>query len=405
MRRLTLTEHRPEHVRLTPSQVQDLRQLVPSLAIGPPLPLPGDEAALYEVQPGSTVGTAMVDGLAVEICPKIGLRRLLFLLSFAIDPKHWRDQQFDFPEEASLVEAMVPGFCKQLDRALARGVLQGYRTEEDALPVVRGRLRFDDQLRNRFGLFPPVEVRYDEFTEDIDLNRILKAAIAALGWLPLRSEQLRAQLRHHAASLRNVTHVHYEAQRLPTFTYDRLTGRYRDAVELAKLILRLTSVELGHGETRSAGLLVNMNKVFEDFVVVALREALDLTVRDFPQGARGRRLVLDTAGRVHLQPDLTWWSQHRCRFVGDVKYKRTAPEGNINADLYQLLAYTVATGLDDGLLIYAAGEADDAVHDVALAGKHLAVTTLDPSGEPDDVLREIEAVAAHVRTMADKPTS
>ena len=35
-------------------------------------------------------------------------------------------------------------------RSRAR-LLHGYRTEEEALQTVRGRIRFDDQIRRRFG--------------------------------------------------------------------------------------------------------------------------------------------------------------------------------------------------------------------------------------------------------------
>lgn len=48
--------------------------------------------------------------------------------------------------------------------------------------------------------------------------------------------------------------------------------------------------------------------------------------------------------------------QSRSIFVGDVKYRRTAPEGGPQPDLYQLLAYVVATNLRFGLMVYSAGE-------------------------------------------------
>ena len=49
---------------------------------------------------------------------------------------------------------MIP-FVAAVTRALPRGVLQGYRSEEDALPTVRGRIRFDEQIKRRYGRFPP----------------------------------------------------------------------------------------------------------------------------------------------------------------------------------------------------------------------------------------------------------
>ena len=39
---------------------------------------------------------------------------------------------------------------------------RGYRTQEDALHAVRGRIRFDDQIRRRFSIPLPIEVRYDD---------------------------------------------------------------------------------------------------------------------------------------------------------------------------------------------------------------------------------------------------
>jgi 5-methylcytosine-specific restriction enzyme subunit McrC len=278
-------------------------------------------------------------------------------------------------------------------------VLQGYRTEEAALPTVRGRLRFDEQIRERFGLFPPAEVRYDDFTEDIEVNRLIKAAILRLGWLRIRSEEARRSLRAFDTLLANVTGVEYDARQLPTVHYDRLNMHYRPAVELARLILRSTSFELAHGQVRAASFLVDMNEVFEDFVVVALREALDLSERVFPQGARNRRLRLDEAGLVPLKPDLSWWDGSVCSFVGDVKYKRVSATGIEHPDLYQLLAYATAADLPGGLLVYAAGEGEPITHRVAYVGKELQVTSLNLAGEPEAILGEVKTLAGQIKRL------
>ncbi len=57
------------------------------------------------------------------------------------------------------------------------------------------KVRFDEQLRKRYGRFPPVEVRYDEFAEDIEENRLLKAAITRLGQMSIRLAETRQALR------------------------------------------------------------------------------------------------------------------------------------------------------------------------------------------------------------------
>ena len=62
-----------------------------------------------------------------------------------------------------------------------------------------------------------------------------------------------------------------------------------------------------------------------------------------------RDIYLDIDQRVRLRPDLSWWTRGRCEFVGDVKYKRTVAGKVLHPDLYQLLAYTIATDLPGAL--------------------------------------------------------
>jgi 5-methylcytosine-specific restriction enzyme subunit McrC len=85
--------------------------------------------------------------------------------------------------------------------------------------------------------------------------------------------------------------------------------------------------------------------------------------------------------------------------VGDAKYKRSYSGGQ-NPDLYQLLAYTVAAGLPSGVLIYAKGEEEPAVHTVVHSGKQLKVFALDLSVSPDGVLNQIQRIAGDIQAEA-----
>ncbi len=137
--------------------------------------------------------------------------------------------------------------------------------------------------------------------------------------------------------------------------------------------------------------------VFEKFLFVALREALGLWEREWRRGAR---LTLDVDGKIALNPDLSWWSDGRCRFVGDAKYKRLTPTGFQHADIYQMLAYCTATDLPSGLLVYAAGESEPGFHRIKNAGKTIEVESLDLEGQPEDILAEVGRLARRVEFNA-----
>lgn len=396
MRHLRLSEYETAHAMpLTRREVDALAEVAQSVGITPTIGRDG----YYDLTPGSWIGAINLGTLTAEIRPKLPIERVLFLISYSLNPRLWKRTGFDLKEQDSLVEAIIPGFVTQIRRAFRRGILQGYRTEEDALQTVRGRIRFDDQIRDRFGVFPPVEVRYDEFTEDIVENRLIKAAIARLGRLRIRSDEARRSLRSFDSLLDTVRLAHFDARKLPDIHYTRLNEHYRPAVELAKLILRATSFELGQGKVAASSFLVNMNKVFEDFVVAALRDVLRVSERTFPQGANKRSLYLDEAEHVGLEPDISWWDGKTCTFVGDVKYKRIIAEGVKHPDIYQLLAYTVAANLSGGMLIYAAGEAEAVVHKVRHLNKELEVRTLDLKGSPEEILTTVDIVADRIRQM------
>ncbi len=395
MRNLDLREWAPteEPVRLSVRERDQLKRFLGSIE-----PAPGTSDAYY-LRPGSTIGALEIGNLSVSIEPKLSIGRVLHLASYAMGAIDFREERFDYVRQPTLVEALVPALTRAARRAFARGLLHGYRTEEEALQTVRGRIRVAEQLRRRFGVPLPVEVRYDDFTDDVLANQLVKAAADRLGKLRIRSPGSRLDLAWVAATLDNVSLVEFPTNAVPEVKFDRLNEHYREVVTLARLVLRHTSIETGRGRVRANGFLMDMNVVFQEFVTRALREALGVSERAFRSDRRLPAIHLDTAEQVHLKPDLSWWGGSTCTFVGDAKYKRIEHKTAPNADLYQLLAYTTALDLPGGLLIYARGEADDVVHRVRHAGKQLEVATLDLSGSIDSLRDEIGKLAERVRAL------
>ena len=398
MRPLDLREHQTSEVTLSADELAALlqRQKALNLSIEP-----GDENR-WRLTPGSTVGGLEIgDVLSVSIQPKLDIRRVFFLASYALGEFRLRDlESFLYPEQDPPLETMARFFADAAQRAFARGLLHGYRTEEEALLTVRGRIRFDEQIRRRFGAPLPVEVRYDDFTDDVLANRLVKAAALALGAMRLKDPTSRTRIGRVAATLENVTLCLLHATgTFPKVKFTRLNEHYRRVVGLSRLVLQHATVETGRGPVRAAGFLMDMNRVFESFVRRALREELGLPEQAFPERSTAH---LDRAQQIRLRPDLTWREAGRRVFVGDAKYKRIRNTQVPNADLYQLLAYATALDLPGGILIYAKGERDPAVYEVRNTGKQLEVFALDLAGEPAELLEQISALGDRVRAMASQ---
>ena len=364
------------------------------------------QSGTYHLTPGSVVGAVEAGDLSLLIQPKIGIGQLLSLAGYTISKFHIQKSAFDFGRDTALPDVLALSLNAMARRAFARGLLHGYLRKEEALYTVRGRIRFDAQLRRRFNIPLPVEVRYNEFTEDILANRLVKAAAYRLGSMGLRSAQARSGLAWVAGMLDKVSLVEFPGRAAPEVEFDRLNEHYRGVVALSRLILRHSAFEAYRGEVRASGFLMDMNQVFQEFVTVALREELGAS-----EGTFGEEKIssLDVGGGIKLRPDLVWRVGGVCRFVGDVKYKNLTRGDddncdNIvpNSDLYQLLAYVTAADLPGGMLIYAQGEANRADYKVRHCGKVLKVAALDLSGGLEEVLGRVKVLATEIKALSEE---
>ena len=400
MTAIDLKEYAPAKYTLSTAQRDALLREAKTLNLSIE-PVLGSEGS-YRLAAGPTVGAVEIGDLSVLIEPKIGIPQLLSLACYAMGGFRPQERLFDFEESEALPDTLAIALASAARGAFVRGLLHGYREEEEALQTVRGRIRIEEQMRRRFGIGLPVEVRYDEFTDDILTNRLVKAAVGRLGGMRLRSLKARRGLSWVAAMLEQVSPVEFGPNEVPEIRFDRLNEHYRGVVGLARLVLRHSAFESGRGDVRASGFLINMNTLFQEFVTVALREALGVSEQTLRSDRGIRRVTLDEAKEVRLAPDLSWWDGAICTFVGDAKYKNLTNSSVPNTDLYQLLAYATALNLPGGLLVYAKGEADTASYRVRHTGKRLDVVALDLSGTLDEVLGRVDHVATRVRALRDE---
>jgi 5-methylcytosine-specific restriction enzyme subunit McrC len=343
--------------------------------------------ASWRLVAGSRVGWVGGQEWEVRVVPALAVPKLMFLLGYAMDPTGWRDEEAPYGEEDQFFAAIASGFAFHATRALDEGPLRGYVTVDERAAAVRGRIRFGEQASRMRGLPVPLEITYDDFTSDVPENRLLYAAATTLLRFPRVPDRARARLRRIRAALDGVSPPTTAAA--PPIT--RLNRRYKRAIPLAELILRHGSVTTEHGSTRSISFVFDMNRVFEDFVSVALTGALRAHGVTVQLQHTGRHL--DRERLILLRPDITLWRAGRCIGVVDAKYKRLADERFPNADAYQMLAYCSGFGLRDGTLVYAhdPDEAERTHH--LVGGTTISVRTVDVEAEPDKLLRQVDALA------------
>jgi 5-methylcytosine-specific restriction enzyme subunit McrC len=239
------------------------------------------------VQATSVVGVVHVPGLVLEIVPKIddgGLGRepdgatdaqrcLVGMLRRAgwIDHRVLDDTGLEHGS-LPLLDLHAHQFCVALAREFARGVDRSYRTVEETLVCLRGRLLMARQMRHDAFVQGHFHVQHDAFTEDTDLNRTLKAGLRVLERC-VRTPSVAAEVARLLSELDGVADEAPPVVLRRTPVYDLGRARFRSLVEFARRLLGGATPTLHSGGEGSFALLVPMEELF-------------VTVRQTPSGAR-----------------------------------------------------------------------------------------------------------------------
>jgi 5-methylcytosine-specific restriction enzyme subunit McrC len=336
-----------------------------------------------------TVGGLGGQAITIRITPKVPIARLLFLLGYSRDPKGWRTEDTQLEAGPGLLPVLARLFERQAEHALRQGLLQGYRSTEETALLVRGRIREADQVRRQYGRLIPVEIVHDEYTVDVAENRLILGACERLRRLRGIPADVRGRLGRLKIRLADVTPLR-RGQPLPAWRPSRLNVRYHKALRLAELVLRGASVEHRAGDVTVSGFLFDMAVVFEDFVTVALGEALV----GVGGCVRHPSIHLDRGHEVRMVPDFVRFADNGAAVaVADAKYKAEKPEGYPDADLYQMLAYCTALGLPEGHLVYAKGNAPHATHLVRHADIVIHQHALELDQSPEGLLADVRRLA------------
>jgi 5-methylcytosine-specific restriction enzyme subunit McrC len=394
---IELTEYGESRIAaLTEAQAQALStsKLVDTVRTG--------DAGWWELKPGGKVGAVRVGSLEVRVAPKVDIDRIVFMLGYRLRGIRWQDASVLVDAASDVVHVLAEVFTRAVADAVRPGLLQGYRVAEESLPVVRGRIRIDEQLKRRPGVWVPIEVTFDDFTVDIPENQLLRAALERLQRNALVPVAVRRRMGGLLLQFAEVSRLVPGAE-LPTWRITRLNRRYETALELARLVLESSSFEHREGRAPVDGFVLDLPKIFEDFVTDALGDAL----RPLAPGSRVQGqfpATLDTGGEVDLYPDIVWLdASERPLAVADAKYKAEKPSGFPNADVYQALAYATVLNLHDAHLIYAKGNETVKTYDVRHSHVRVHAHVLDLALPPEGLLGQIEQLAARIQSMTPVP--
>lgn len=315
---------------------------------------------------------AVGSGHAVRIEPKVPIGSLFRMLEYA-----YGLQAFRFSDRL-VGTGSIDDFFNQLARLLAKSVLrrtkQGlfrtYRSRDDRLSFIRGRMDLPDALRR------PHDVRkrcvFQENTADVADNQILLWTLRRILSAPMLDAAARQDVQHAYRTLKGaVSVVPFEGRDCRGRLYSRLNKDYAPLHALCAFFLDHTGPVHAEGGRSAIPFLIDMWKLFEGFVTEWLRRHLPGSV-ELADQVEGH---YDRGARVPYRMDilLTDRDSGRPLMVLDTKYKDVrSPKAE---DVAQVVSYAVRLGAPNAMLIYPGRGApyDFRVGDVAVTSAFVSL--------------------------------
>lgn len=240
--------------------------------------------------------------LAVIVTPKMGNIDFvtMFLEALEVDTKNESDYfaqcygiQFNEPtietdeQLNQLTPLLVLHFISLLERLVKRGLKKDYVVREENLKTkVKGRLLITKHLKKN--VFQQrsdrVYCQYQEYTDDISENRLLKKALLFADRIINNYESLKAQssyseMQSRLFRLKNVLSPisdeiePYQVQKLST---NKLFKEYKDAIRVAKMLLRRYDYSISKTcevKKSTPPFWIDMSRLYEMWVFSQLEKA------------------------------------------------------------------------------------------------------------------------------------
>lgn len=282
-----------------------------------------------EVRVVDAIGVIQVGDKVLAVHPKVPGDHVLQLLAEGGALPRMSESPVAVGTGEHLFDLLARWLVVSSEEVLRGDLIRDYRTHDETLTYVRGRIDVRRTALRLLGGRPELICEYDDLDVDTPVNRVLLAAIRIVTRSPLAQATTRSRANRLIGHFNGVTETKPDdlsAQVEPRTWY------YRQALSLAKLILRGSAVDLAAGDTPASAFLLRTPEHVEAGVRSLLSSRLS------PDHSVTKKGLALPPTRKTLNPDLVF-DGGNC--VGDVKYQLQGGDWD-TAHLYQ--AVTFATG-------------------------------------------------------------
>lgn len=301
------------------------------------------------------VGIIQVDGLSIEVLPKIDRSR---------DDATWREVLIQMLKATGRLQVQTTGhanvqrqhlnlleiyfemYLKELQYLIRSGLVKKYRKETNNVRALKGKLEFAGNIRKNLVHKERFYTTHQVYDVDHKLHQVLGLALDIVHHFT-KGTRLNDFCRRVQMDFPEVRKISVNEQVLAGIKLDRKTKPYEKALEVARLIILNYSPDIKSGQEKMLSLLFDMNILWEEYVLAQLRKECRGT-NIIVKGQEKKRFW----GRYKtIRPDVILEKEDSF-YVIDTKWKRPSNNQPSVEDLRQVYTYARFWNTEKVVLLY-----------------------------------------------------
>ena len=302
------------------------------------------------------VGIIQVDGLSIEILPKADKdndtadwKRLLLQMLKACG--HLKASSAGGAnvkrQHLNLLEVYFELFLSEIETLIHRGLTKKYRKKTGNVKALKGKLEFAGNIRHNLVHKERFYTKHQVYDHDHLLHQTLGHALEIIEQF-CKGSYLFDRCKRVLLNFPETTPLKVTKKQLESIVLNRKTAPYSQALELARLIILNYSPDISSGNEKMISLLFDMNRLWEEFILIQIRK--ELTDSNYSVKGQANKTFI---GSNYLKPDVV--IQHNKEpkkvYIIDTKWKRPSKSSSVS-DLRQMYTYNRFWKAEKAMLLY-----------------------------------------------------